>query len=612
MSLSKEEQLNEEWRSIFENAEESPSDGLWDSIARRLDEEEAEPVIPLWPRAKPWVYSAAAAIITLLVGWWATQYIESADTNRPVANKTVPSNPTADQLAKAEKPSSLPTNASSNEKSTAVTTPKTEESLAVSRRSGSEKNTSGTTAAPELERSETATTIDDIIKDSSVLTGKRGVTNPERRLARRPAKQVPKTDERLARLEPKPVDQQTLKRFPTPTKSVKKSKAESQLLARSATKRESATGVSNGTRPDAVRIAKRTPKTNQPVIAFNTPRNSKSITNNATPENAAVSDENASPAADTRLAYEASFVKSKLPVSKKPAPISRIIWYRAPETAVAAIEPQDKGRSKKEYWAALTATPMSFNPMAAVQSSFQQANVAYNSIQAASRLPTSTPLQNQAQISMAWQASSGVQFSKHWSVEAGIQYLNGRSQAQNNASVTNIFTNQTENVLVNAIRNSNTSLPLASSPAPANNQGFGSSLVADKNGWSNTSNLVVTPTDQVVSNNFQYMQIPVQLGYHILPDHKISYSILGGLMANLFLKNTINGTLEVNPEDQIYRPVSMAGTAGLRVNYHPTHHWSGSLTGSYQQALQNGTEASAQLRVRPQALGVGFGLNYHF
>ncbi|GAB3933464.1 outer membrane beta-barrel protein [Larkinella terrae] len=568
MSLSKEEQLNEEWRSIFENAEESPSEGLWDSISRRLDEEEAEPVIPLWPRAKPWVYSAAAAIITLLVGWWATQYIESTDTNRPVADKTVQS----EQLAKTEKPSSLPANTSSNEKSTTGNTPETEEMLATTRRTGAGKNTSGTPTAPELERSETATTIDGIIKDQSALSGNRKPATTERRLARRSVKSLPKTDERLARLEPKPSDDQMAKRFPTRKQPLKKSTADRQLLVKSKTKREPLTGAS-----PAVRV-----------------------------------DETASQLADTRLAYEASFVKSKQPVSKNPAPISRIIWYRAPETALAAIEPQDKGRSKKEYWAALTATPMSFNPMAAVHSSLNQASVAYNSIQAASRLPSTTLLQNQAQISMAWQASSGVQFSKHWSVEAGIQYLNGRSQTQNNASVTNMFTNQTENVLVNAIRNSNTSLPLASSPAPANNQGVGSSLVADKNGLSNMSNLVVTPADQVVSNNFQYMQIPVQLGYHILPDRKISYSILGGLMANLFLKNTINGTLEVNPEDQIYRPMSMAGTAGLRVNYHPTHHWSGSLTGSYQQALQDGTESNAQLNVRPQAIGVGFGLNYHF
>ncbi|RRA98555.1 hypothetical protein [Larkinella rosea] len=603
MSLSKEEQLNEEWRSIFENAEESPSEGLWDSIARRLDEEEAEPVIPLWPRAKPWVYSVAAAIITLLVGWWATQYIESTDTNRPVADKTVQSG----QLAKTKNPSSLPANTSSNEKLTSGNTP---EMLAATRRTGTGKNTSGT--VPELERSETATTIDRIIKDHSVLTGKRKSANTEQRLARRSVKRLPKTDERLARLESKPNDDQTAKRFPTREESA----AKHPLLAKSSSGRRSKPAFSNAQRPDAVRVAEnrrtnRASKPDQPVLARNTVRSSKTVPNTTTAEITAVSDETASQVADTRLTYEASFVKSKLPVSKKPAPISRIIWYRVPETAVAAIEPQGKG-SKKEYWAALTATPMSFNPMAAVHSSLNQASVAYNSIQAASRLPSTTLLQNQAQISMAWQASSGVQFSKHWSVEAGIQYLNGRSQTQNNASVTNIFTSQTENVLVNAIRNSNPQLPLAASPAPANNQGVGSSLVADKNGLSNTSNLVVTPADQVVSNNFQYMQIPVQLGYHILPDHKISYSILGGLMANLFLKNTINGTLEVNPEDQIYRPLSMAGTAGLRVNYHPTHHWSGSLTGSYQQALQNGTESNAQLNVRPQAIGVGFGLNYHF
>ena len=564
MSLSKEEQVNEEWRSIFEDAAESPSDELWDRIARRLDEEETEPIIPLWPRAKPWFYSVAAAIMALLIGWWALQSIDTTDTNQPVAGQSGSSSKaTTDQLAKQEK-ATTPATTSSKADRKPESAGKTDETLAANRRVDSKNTPSSTPVVPELEHSETATTIDQMIKDQSVLTGKRKTASPEGLAAQKP-QTVPSADHQP--------DADAIR-----------------LAENHRTNQPSKSSRRTGTNP--------------PERTTGTFQASERITKTIPPAQTALPDETGSEVADTQLAYEASYIKSKLVALKNPAPISRIIWYRAPETA---IEPQEKGRSKNEYWAALTATPMSFNPMTSVQSSFNQAYVASNAVQQSSRQAIS-PLQNQAQISMAWQASSGLQFSKHWSVEAGVQYLNGRSQARNNATVTNVFTNQTENLLVNAIRNSSPALPqLASSP----NTNFLPSY-ADKNNLTNASSLVVVPSDQVVSNDFQYLQVPVQIGYHILPERKISYSVLGGLMANVFLKNTVNGSLEVNPSDQVYRPMSLAGTAGLRVSYHPTHHWSGSLTGSYQQSLQNGTQSDAQLQVRPQAVGVGFGLNYHF
>ncbi|MFC5410933.1 hypothetical protein ACFPMF_16555 [Larkinella bovis] len=544
MSLSQEEQFNEEWRGLFENAEESPSEELWDSIVRRLDEEESEPILPLWPRVRPWVYGVAATFITLLVGWWATRSIEDAGFNRPVAGQTQTEN-LAGKTGSADnrKPATAtgePTGVKAETGGNAT------ENLAANGRRTSEKTKPETPEDSELEQSETATTIDHLIKDQSALALNRKAPRASAPPAQRPSLAT----DRIAQLDR------------TSRKTALKNRVEkSEPLALT-------------TRSDQQQPTRETEPAIQP--------------------------------ADSRLAYEASYIKNRIVATKKPAPISRIVWYRAPEIA---IEPQEKGRAKKEYWAAVTATPMSFNPMTSIHSNLNQAYLAYNAVQQASRLPNTPSLQNQSQISMAWQASSGVKFSKHWSVEAGLQYLNGRSQARNNASVMNSFTNQTENMLVNAIRNSSPTVAKDAIPQ-AGNSLLPSGL--DKNNMSNSSYLTVIPSDQLVSNNFQYLQLPVQLGYHILPEHKISYSVLGGLMANVFLKNTINGSLEVNAGDQVYRPLAMAGTAGLRINYHPTHHWSGSLTGSYQQSLQSGTQSDTQLQVRPQALGVGFGLNYHF
>lgn len=530
MSLSNEEQFNEEWRKVFEDAAESPSDELWDSITRRLDEEDTTPVIPLWPRAKPWAYGVAAAVITLLVGWWAMQSIENAGLNRPnVSQTTSPVNAPGpgDQLAQPGQngvPATAQT-APDNAQPEGASEP--DQTLAANRPMPSEQRPS---TIPKRQRSATAGTPESSGKGPAVLAPESGVQS-----------------ERLFAAQSRRANRQS--------------------------------GAALEIRP--------IPSEQTPMVA----------------QSAELSSEQT---ADTRLAYEAAYIKSRSTLARKPAPISRIIWYRAPETT---IEPQEKGRAKKEYWAALTATPMSFNPMASVQSNYSQAYASFNGVQQSTRQSTSSSVQNQAQISMAWQASSGVMLSKHWSVEAGIQYLNGRSQAQNNAAVTNAFTNQTENLLVNAVRNSSPSIMQDAMPQK-NNSFLPSGL--DKNNLTDPQYVTVIAANQVVSNDFQYIQVPVQIGYHLLPEHRLSYSLLGGLMANVFLKNTINDALEVNPADQIYRPAALAGTAGLRINYHPTHHWSGSLTGSYQQAIQNGTQSDAQLQVRPQAVGVGFGLNYHF
>lgn len=556
MSLSKEENFNEEWRSLFENAEESPSDELWDSIARRLDEEEAETVIPLWPQVKPWFFGVAAALIALLVGWWVLPSIENAGPNQPLAEHSTPSadtQPAGEQLAKSDKTASAtsenrvnPATASGQTKT--ETAPKREEAIAASRSATSKKNTTDTPSLPELNHSETASAIDGLNEDQSALAANRDVARTRR--------SSPATDRS------------------TQTAS------ENRLAS----------------------LAK-PPKTDKTVTADAKVIGSETV---PTGNSNILPDEPAGPVADTRLAYEASYINSKITAAKAPRPISRIIWYRSPDPA---IEPDEKGGPKKEYWAAVTATPMSFNPMTSVQSNLSLAPMYSNAIAQGNRQLPAQTVQNQSRISMAWQASSGVKLSKHWSVEAGVQYLNGRSQARNSASVTNAITNQTENLLVNAIRNSSPSV--AQDAAPQNTNSLLPSGL-DKNNLVNSAYLTVIPSDQLVNNDFQYIQVPVHIGYHILPERKFSYSILGGLMANVFLKNTVNGTLEVDRADQVYRPMAMAGTAGLRVNYHPTHHWSGSLTGSYQQSLQNGTQLNTQLQVRPQALGVGFGLNYHF
>ncbi|WP_128547288.1 anti-sigma factor [Larkinella soli] len=552
MSLSEEDKFNEAWRSAFDDQAENPSDGLWEAIERRLDEEDKGRVIPIWPRFRPWAYGAAAAILTIVLGWWATESIETMQNNRPVAGQTArPSGAESAQVPNTkentgETPAGITASPSASSAPADRPGRLSDETVAARRLPSRRKTTTGPETNPELESSQTAGTIDQLIKDRSVLSGKRVSPAPE----------ILKSQEALV--------------------------ANPQ-------------GSRPANRPD------------QPQVSFSAPSAARTGEPSPIPAGG-----NPAEPAEERLAFDADLLKGKAIQGRRYTQVDRIVWYRAPETAV---EPQIKERARKEYWAGLTATPTSFNPMASVglvgQSNYGLAYVSSNSVQQGRFQQEGSTVQNKARISMAWQAGGGVHLSRHWSVETGVQYLNGRSQAISNSAVANAFTNQPENLLVNAVRNSSPTVAQADVQKNMNTN----FLPTSSDGTSTLVNpgfAAVVPEEQSVSNNFQYLQIPVQLGYHILPDNKLSYAILAGVMANVFLQNTINGTVEVTPSDQVYRQMVMAGTAGLRINYHPTRHWSGSLTGSYQQALQNGTVSNAQLQVQPQAIGVGFGLNYHF
>ncbi|WP_234736295.1 outer membrane protein [Tellurirhabdus bombi] len=305
--------------------------------------------------------------------------------------------------------------------------------------------------------------------------------------------------------------------------------------------------------------------------------------------------------ADNKALASASYelLESKQFSLKTMRGVNRIIWYRAPDLVIEPESP--KKSSKKDYWTAIAYMPMSFNPATSVRTNGLAPLYSASQTFSANRAVQSPELQNHAQWSTSLQLNTGMKLSKHWSVETGVNYLQGRSVAQSNAVVfTALSTSSPNNLLENALRNS-------ASPAYSDKSNFApSSLTNDPIFAAATSDEKAS-----VQNNYRFLQIPLQAGFNINPDAKLSYSVLGGALANVFLQNTV-GSYEITSDDNIYRPVILSGTAGLRVNYRPTNHWSGSLTGSFQRALQSGTRPEAQVQTRPQAMGVGFGLNYHF
>ncbi|QJW92090.1 hypothetical protein HNV11_23290 [Spirosoma taeanense] len=292
---------------------------------------------------------------------------------------------------------------------------------------------------------------------------------------------------------------------------------------------------------------------------------------------------------------------------REPRPINRIVWFRPAELDIEPEMSQLK-RESRELWASVSMMPGAFNPSVALRPA---QSVMANSF-VSNAAPMAQPSVNsRPNFSVAYQAGAGVQLTEHWSVESGIGYLAGHSTVESPtqtqfASIQAVANNPAaaENLYVSVLRQSSTNNLASNSPSSM----YGNLAPNDRNVIQNYN----AQTRQSLTNDFQYVQVPFQVGYQLRPRKRLGLALLGGLLTNIFVRNTVGDELVVTPGDGIYRPVSWAASMGARFRYRPSRRWSASLAGLYQPTLGSGTRPNAQVRSQPTSAGMSFGLDYHF
>ncbi|AKD58042.1 hypothetical protein SD10_27200 [Spirosoma radiotolerans] len=288
--------------------------------------------------------------------------------------------------------------------------------------------------------------------------------------------------------------------------------------------------------------------------------------------------------------------------------IQRIVWIR-PVEIVTEPEINKSKRQPRELWASVSMMPGSFNPMVSVrpvQSSFS------NTAVASANVPTHSSVNSRANYSVAYQAGAGVQLNDRWSVESGIGYLSGHATVETSGQY--LTTGQMDllanrigtgsNAYIDALRNSSQTVKSANSAPQASYNNI--AYVSPSYVPSSNQNL------QTVNNDYQYVQVPVQVGYQLRPRKKLSMAVIGGILTNIFVKNTVGDALVVTNKDGVYRPVSLAATMGARLRYRPSRQWSASVAGVYQPSLESSTKSDAQVQGHPTSAGMSFGVDYHF
>lgn len=189
----------------------------------------------------------------------------------------------------------------------------------------------------------------------------------------------------------------------------------------------------------------------------------------------------------------------------------------------------------------------------------------------------------------------GYKIAKKWHIESGVRYLRGNSTLetntyafQNNGYVNTFLGNY---LLQNSAKNY--------------------SMV-------DNSNTVVADASQF-GNRYEYLMVPMQVGYEIGITKKLGLNVLAGISTDIFLQNSIftdNGLVRskntISNDNKIYKPVNFSGLGGLRASYSISKHWQANIGTSYQRALFSGMNSSVDLNMRLQMFGINYGFNYRF
>ncbi len=552
MSQSEKHKFEAEWQRAFESAAETPPPSVWNGIEERLDARQTT-VVPLaWWRS-PKVLYAAAAVAALLLLSWPVLRLSQEDSTQKLALESP--QPNAEVAIAPEPVSQVPEVVARIQQPSAAApaTPKA--------------------AMPETER------LADM--PSAFASEVPSVS----------ASEVPDRSERIAseQQSPRPTATGTSGLAALPQVSMPEAmtmdkvadKLRATDLMPKAGRRNNVAG--KGFMPKFGGAPAQTPT----IIAITS------------------SNRHGKPEDLERVIMGSSTVPLRTPALT--SPIARRSPVGTSERAVhlgkrairydeTEMPPLHKRGRMRELWAGLSLMPSLFNPRIDVTSApvaFSNAKASRESLAGASR----------GQLSYAVQLQGGRRLSRRWSVETGISYLKGNSDFKSPGYILDATTSRSQNVLENALTTSN------------RQSGLYFDTQAGINGF-NSQNGAYIALDQNTDNDYRYVQVPAQAGYTLNPDGRLSYTLLGGVVANLFLQNQIqNGqgaTLKTTADDGVYRGLSWSATTGVRMNYRLAEHWDATLTGSYQKALASVLRDSRTLDSRPQLYGVAWGVRYVF
>lgn len=540
------------WRKAFEEASEMPPSRVWDAIERRLDEEDERGIIPLWGAVAGAGSSAGASGLAVVRPWvrW------SAAAAAAVVALTIGWWSLQTPVTKPEAIASLRPSANQ---------------LSSKSKPGERTNKQFDNASLPTDR--TASLAKNAAADQSFSTDKTANPLLANKLARQPQVAMAKAKS-------------------GPEYRIEKGDVLADLAAEK-------TMQTITDRPKGSELAVNADRGNGngPVALMAQPGMAAS-------GQVAVSEGSVAPEAVAVLSIE--------PLTSRPMRVSmygtqRMVWFRP---ALEPIEIQtNQPVDKRQLWASASVMPSSFNPAVSLQSAAPAGLSFANSATKNNSVSARQVINSQANLSVAYQLATGMELGKHWTLETGVGYLEANSTV---TSPTQTILAALPSAMASELRTSNLYADVLRNTASSVSNDKYTQASPGTGSFVSNSNLYDNNRSQKLSNNYQFVQIPVQVGYQLRPRKRLGVAMLGGLLTNWFMRNKVDESVTITSSDGIYRTVTLAATTGLRFRYRPTQRWSASLAGVYQHALQNGTRATIDVQTRPQTVGMSMGVDYHF
>ncbi|MEZ0608668.1 hypothetical protein ACAW74_09140 [Fibrella sp. WM1] len=580
---------NDQWKRVFDDASEAPPPRIWDAVERQLDLDDEDGIIPLWQHRQGqqsmlfgrWAAGIAASLLLTLFGWWAWHRDDALRPNATnssqmaVAPKPAPSASAAPSSTgeSASQPNQLASRSVQPEQPTTLAT---NVPVRASRRA-QQRATSGRGSQPAVSEAPLVAAVSTPVSEPT-----------------QPA------------IEPSMVVSEQL----VITQRVASQGTVGQV-AMSLTMSSRSMSTMSFSQPQL------TPGNGQitstQLVANPAPTLQADVPGIVPPGADLLKSENTS---SDRLALNVAPLSIQ-PLSVRAVGNDRIVWYRHEGTAEASAQQADVASAQsrtdhRKAWVSAGVAAASFNPTLAMRSSAVASMANLNNNGTLNNLAVnSAAISAQTGNAMTVQVSAGLPLGEHWAIETGVGYLNSQASVQSpgRAAYTSVsdkgnagnVSNQTLYTDLISSRLSNQSVAYAPS---ANGLSY-DFTVAQNARYQQSAGVTV-------SNAYQFVQVPAQVSYEFRPRRKFGLALLTGLVSNWFVRNTVNQTIDVKSGDGIYRPVTMAGTAGVRVRYRPDRHWSASMAGMYQQHLQSLTLNDVNLQALPQQVGLSFSVDRHF
>ncbi|MES2731779.1 MAG: outer membrane beta-barrel protein [Bacteroidota bacterium] len=268
-------------------------------------------------------------------------------------------------------------------------------------------------------------------------------------------------------------------------------------------------------------------------------------------------------------------------------------------------------------WISSTFTPNYFNsnvqaayqPSSSINTANSTLSSAYSkSAQNISKVQEDADVSSPA-FSYVVGVSAGTNLAKRWMVEAGMQYINNSTDLQTHAYVQNTATSKKYPIIVDLL-GADAGLPETNPVAMDANKLQNNTVATELNPSS---------TPITLRNQYQYIGIPIKLGYQLYQLKKLRLVISAGVSTDFFLRNTIKSSEADVPATVIssgnhsaYKAVNLNGLVGLSVHYFYANRFSIVLEPNYRAALFSTTKIASNVQALPRNIGLALGMKYHF